>query len=171
MAFSIPLSGGAASGAGSNGTATRTIYNHCHVALWNNIPHAVKLTHIEKHSKDTWIKYRGPVDLKPPFNSAYGAPMTAISESGFARGCWNILRWHDSHGTIETYAFDPYSGANRYHCKATGEYRCYHQENPAPATYSYEADRHSGDYLLVNYKICMVHKHCPGTHHPAPHYP
>jgi len=153
------------------GSTNRTIYNHCHVAVWNNVPHTIKLTHIEKHSHDSWVKYREPSDLRAPKTSNYGASMFAISESGFARGCWNILRWHDSHGTIETYTFDPYSGHNRYHCKATGAYHCYHQENPGHDAYGYEADRHSGDYLLVNYKICMTGHHCPGSHHPPAHYP
>jgi len=164
------LAFGSESRAGSGDVAGRTIYNHCISTIWNNVPHTIKLTHIEKHSKDSWYKHQGPHDLKPPFKAAYGAPNTFSTESGFARGCWNILRWGDSHGTVEIYSFDPYSGHNRYHCKATGQYHCYHQESLGAVTL-FDPDRFSGDVLNVNYKLCMTGKHCPGTHHEAPHYP
>jgi hypothetical protein len=97
----------------------------------NDTGRYIPVTRVEEASTGRW-QARPSNRLKPrplPHSShtivdSIGRQNAWVTRSGFARGCWSVVSYGDDVGTITVTVVNPYRGANRYHCKTTGVYRC-----------------------------------------------
>jgi hypothetical protein len=148
-------------------------HRFCRVDLMNDTGRFIPVTRIDEALSGTW-RARPPHRLKArrlPHSDhtvvdSFGHANIWESRSGFARGCWSVVAYGDNVGTIKVTVVNPYSGANRYRCKATGVYRCAGPMRKGwmgvdRSLAQNDGSRLTGRHLRVIYYVCSTLRRPP----------
>lgn len=129
-ASATTASGAPASASGDD--AEVAFYRTAGSTVWNDTGRNLPLISAEKSSRDSWL-HGGPRPELPRAtwgNSDWsrvdgiGRATSWVSESGFMRGAWNVVKYGDANGTVTLTSNNPFKAESTYKCETTGNLRC-----------------------------------------------